>query len=107
MSSEGSTNLRLNIPDELIDRIADRVVEKVRPLIVAAARREDETILDVKGLAAYLSVTEQWVRDKARAGEIPCFKTGKCWKFYKRQIDKKFPATVLSLESTAAPGRGH
>jgi hypothetical protein len=84
-----------DIPIELIDSVAERVLEKLRPLLVAVTRKEDETIFDVKGLAAYLSTTEQWVRDKARLGELPSFKSGKYWKFHKRQIDKVYQSRTL------------
>lgn len=96
-----SINIQATIPDELIDHIAERVLEKLRPLLVATSRKEDGTIFDVKGLATYLSTTEQWVRDKARAGEIPCFKSGKYWKFHKRQIDRVYQSRALIPISTA------
>lgn len=93
-------SFQADIPRELIDDVADRVLEKLRPLIVAVSRPEEETIFDVKGLAAYLSTTEQWVRDKARTGEIPCFKSGKYWKFHKRQIDGVYQSRALIPIST-------
>jgi len=93
-----------DIPNELIDHVADRVLEKLRPLFAGASRKEDETIFDVKGLAAYLSTTEQWIRDKARAGEIPCFKSGKYWKFHKRQIDRVYQSRAL-IPVSAVRGR--
>lgn len=78
------------IPDELIDCIAERVIAELKPLLSTIQKKEEDIIFDVKGLAAYLSATEQWVRDKARTGGIPCFKSGKYWKFHKRKIDKHF-----------------
>jgi excisionase family DNA binding protein len=99
-----SISFQADIPDEFIDRIAERVFEKLRPIIVGASRKEDETIYDVKGLASYLSTTEQWVRDKARAGEIPCFKSGKYWKFHKRQIDRFYQSRAL-IPVSAVKGR--
>jgi len=102
MNNQGHCmTIQTTIPDELIDRIAERVIDKLRPLLVATSRKEDETIFDVKGLAAYLNTTEQWVRDKARAGEIPCFKSGKYWKFHKRQIDRIYQSRPLIPISTA------
>jgi hypothetical protein len=88
-------SFQADIPNELIDHVADRVLEKLRPLLAGASRKEDETIYDVKGLASYLSTTEQWVRDKARTGEIPSFKSGKYWKFHKRQIDRLYQSRAL------------
>lgn len=42
----------------------------------------------VAELAARLQRTEQWVRDKAGAGEIPAFKIGSRWRFPRADIAK-------------------
>jgi excisionase family DNA binding protein len=91
MSNQGMTiNLTSTIPDALTDVIADKVFEKLKPLLLANVKRENNAIFDVDGLASYLNVSKEWIRDKARIGEIPCFKSGKYWKFRQRDIDKHF-----------------
>ena len=93
MNHQGiSMNIQTDISDELIDRIADKVFEKLKPLL-SAPKYEKDTIFDVKGLAAYLNVNEEWVRDKARNGQFPCFKTGNYYKFRERDIDKNIQKT--------------
>jgi len=94
-----------DISDEFIERIAERVIDKLRPLLPTAPRTDDDTIFDVKGLADYLKTTEAWVRDQARNGSIPCFKSGKYWKFHKRQIDRVYQSRTL-LPVSAATGKG-
>lgn len=96
--------LQANIPDELIDCIVNRVIDKLKPLL-SVTPKEAEAILDVKGLADYLKTTEAWVRDQARNGTIPAFKSGKCWKFHKNKIDKHFQSRSLLPMSTAT-GKG-
>lgn len=78
-----------SITEDIANRVAEIVYEKIRPLLSSSSIRDD-TIYDVKGLAAYLKTTEEWVRDQARNGKIPCFKSGRNWKFRKRDIDKAF-----------------
>lgn len=92
--------IQADMPNELIDRIVDKVIDRLRPLL-SGTPKEADTILDVKGLADYLKTTEAWVRDQARSGNIPCFKSGKYWKFHKRQIDKLYQSRSLIPISTA------
>ena len=94
-------SFQANIPDELIDRIAERVIDKLKPILSTASKKEEDIIFDVKGLADYLKTTEAWVRDQARNGNIPCFKSGKYWKFHKRQIDKVYQSRSLIPVSTS------
>jgi hypothetical protein len=98
-------SIQTTIPDELIDRISDRLIERLRPLLTTTRKTEDDTIFDVRGLADYLKTTDAWIRDQARSGKLPCFKSGKYWKFHKRQIDKVFqsrsliPASVIPFKT--------
>ena len=98
------TTLQTIIPASIIETIANRVAEiildRIRPLLCSSSRNDD-AIFDVKGLAAYLKTTQAWVREQARNGKIPCFKSGKKWKFHKRQIDKFFQSPALLQVSTS------
>lgn len=113
--NEGNGNqpviIQIVIPDQSIKAIAeqtaDMVFERVMhrlPAIMASLNKE-ESIFDVKGLASYLKTTDAWIREKARAGELPSFKSGKTWKFHKRQIDKLYqsraflPVSTVSIKS--------
>jgi hypothetical protein len=62
--------IKLDIdPTELEERIAQRVIKALKPLLNGKA--EDDTILTVKGLAEYLTVSDQWVYERVRHHEIP------------------------------------
>jgi len=77
----------LNIPQELVDQIADRVIEKLKPVIIANDKCNNDSILDVKALAEYCKVDENWIYQKTRKHEIPFIKKGKRCLFRKSAID--------------------
>ena len=87
--------IQVTLPDTLIDRIADKVFDRIKTYLQAQNRKEDNTIMDVKGVSEYLGVTESWVREQSRNGKIPCFKTGNTWKFHKSKIDKHYQSRPL------------
>ncbi|MFH1045587.1 MAG: helix-turn-helix domain-containing protein [Candidatus Omnitrophota bacterium] len=45
-------------------------------------------IMDVQEVARYLNMVPDTIYRKARAGEIPAVKMGKCWRFPKETLDK-------------------
>ncbi|MFC1631214.1 helix-turn-helix domain-containing protein [Candidatus Omnitrophota bacterium] len=45
-------------------------------------------ILTVHQVAKYLNLVPDTIYRKARAGEIPAVKMGKCWRFPKDTLDK-------------------
>lgn len=79
--------IQTEIPDALIDCIAEKVIEKVKPLFSAGNKQEDSTIFNVKGLAEYLKVEENWIYQRTRTREIPFIKKGKYCLFKKSSID--------------------
>lgn len=104
ISMIADTTIQTIIPASIIETIANRaaeiILDRIRPLLCSSSRNDD-AIFDVKGLALYLKSTEAWVRDQARNGNIPCFKSGKKWKFRKREIDKSFKSLTLFPVSTS------
>ena len=81
----------------LATMIKDMVVEDLRPCLIQQTKQpERNAIRNSKEAASYLNVTEEWIRDKARAGMIPCFKTGKTYKFKQRDLDKAMKAGPLA-----------
>lgn len=46
-----------------------------------------EHLLTPDQVAEILSVTEHWVRQKAREGEIPAIKLGRYWRFSRSAIE--------------------
>lgn len=87
----------LNIDtQELVREISQEVVKAIRPLL--SGRAEDDSILDLDGLAKYLSVTRNWIYQQTHINTIPHHKLGSQLRFRKRDIDKwldtqKVPAT--------------
>ena len=45
-------------------------------------------IMTVEEVAKYLTLVPDTIYRKARAGEIPAVKMGKCWRFPREAIDK-------------------
>ncbi len=45
-------------------------------------------IMTVEEVAKYLNLVPNTIYRKARAGEIPAVKVGKCWRFPKQALDK-------------------
>lgn len=87
----------LNIDtQELVREISQEVVKAIRPML--SGKAEDNTILDVDGLAEYLSVKPSWIYQQTHINAIPHHKLGSQLRFRKLDIDKwlesqKVPAT--------------
>ena len=72
-----------------IEQIAEKVVELIRPMLSSREPRQDDSILDVKGLCEYLKVSKRWIYERTRFHEIPCFKISKQEiRFNKHDIDQ-------------------
>ena len=73
--------------EELINMIAVEVVKATKPLLSANKSEDDNSLLTVESLAAYLNVKKQWVYEKVHCNEIPHYKVGKYPRFKKEKID--------------------
>jgi excisionase family DNA binding protein len=71
-----------------IEAIADKIIEKLRPLISNGKHEAEDTILDVQGLAEYLNVSQKWIYERTQFKEIPFKKIKGLLRFRKRDIDK-------------------
>jgi excisionase family DNA binding protein len=72
-----------------IEAMAEKVSEKLKALLSRIKGHGDEdTILDVEGLAVYLRVDTSWVYKQVSLKTIPFFKIGKYTRFRKKDIDK-------------------
>ena len=72
---------------ELINKIAVEVVKAIKPLLSGNKAEDDNSLLSVESLAAYLSVSKQWVYERITLNESPFFKVGKFPRFKKTEID--------------------
>lgn len=77
----------LTFPDELLNEIADKVLERLVPQLSENTTAEDH-IFDVEGLAHYLKVKKQWVYERVHYNTIPCYKMGKYPRFRRSDIDR-------------------
>lgn len=78
---------------ELEEGITRRVIQALKPLL--QGRAEDDTVLDVEGLAKYLQVEASWVYKQVSPKAIPYFKTGKYTRFRKTAVDKWIDSTTV------------
>jgi predicted DNA-binding transcriptional regulator AlpA len=98
--------LRIELEQSDLEAIAQIVLDTVKPYLVRNPKcnTEEDDIMDMKGLCAYLKVTPKWVHERTRLHEIPFYKlSNKQLRFRKRDIDKwldslKTPA-ITSLSS--------
>ena len=73
--------------DDLVKGIAASVLKELKPLLPVDRSEDDNSLLTVESLAAYLSVSKQWVYEKVHCNEIPYYKVGKYPRFKKEKID--------------------
>jgi excisionase family DNA binding protein len=78
----------LSLSPELVEQIADKVIERLKPLLKGNNKPEDETIFDVKGLCNYLHVSDKWIYERTHLKAIPHLKVNGLLRFRKRDIDK-------------------
>jgi len=76
-------------PDD-IDLIAQKVIEKLKPLLSNIGKREggEDMIFTVESLAQYLQVDKTWAYKAVSFKTLPYFKSGKYTRFRKHDIDK-------------------
>jgi len=79
--------MTVNMPEHVIRAIGDYVFDRLKSLVIAHEKHGDDYILDVKELAAYLRVDENWIYQRTRKHEIPFIKKGKYCLFKKSAID--------------------
>ncbi len=79
--------MTIELTDQEIERIAIAVAERLKPTSCNGKHQED-VILDVYGLTAYLNVSKQWVYERTHLKEIPHMKIDGQLRFRKKDIDK-------------------
>ena len=79
----------LTLPPELVEEIADKVIERLKPLLSDSKKSKTEDIIfDVRGLTEYLRVSKQWIYERTYLKEIPHIKKQGLLRFRKSDIDK-------------------
>jgi excisionase family DNA binding protein len=82
-----SLKAEVTFPLDLIDEIADKVIERLSPMLRDKDEHND-VIFDVEELAQYLKVKKQWVYERVHYKTIPYFKMGKYPRFRRSDIDR-------------------
>ncbi len=77
--------IELEVSD--IERIAERVVEQITPLLRHNSKSNDNELMTVNEVAKYLKVTKSFIYDKVHKREIPFRKAGKFPRFRRKHID--------------------
>jgi excisionase family DNA binding protein len=77
----------MTLPPEVVKALGDYLLERIKPMVTGMSRKDDDSILDVKSLAAYLNVDENWIYQRTRKHQIPFIKKGKYCMFRKSVID--------------------
>ncbi len=62
-------------------------------------------IMNVQEVARYLNMVPDTIYRKARAGEIPAVKMGKCWRFPKDTLDRWLNDRALGLSGNVKTAR--
>lgn len=90
------------LEDNEIEKIAAKVVELLKPLLLNKEKAEDK-IYTPESLAIYLQVDTSWIYKIVSLRKIPFFKMGKYLRFRKSDIDAwhksltQRPVTPLTL----------
>ncbi|RJQ54523.1 MAG: DNA-binding protein [Nitrospiraceae bacterium] len=76
----------LTLPPELIDLIADRIIEKLKPVISGNNNHvADDRFMTVKQLSQYIGLSTQWIHNNLK--DIPHLNLGNKPLFKKSEID--------------------
>ncbi len=77
--------IELEVSD--IERIAERVVKQITPLLSHNSKSNDNELMTVEELADYLKVKKSTIYDKVHNRTIPFLKNGNLLLFRRKHID--------------------
>jgi excisionase family DNA binding protein len=83
-------NFKVDIPEELIEAIASRVIERICPFLQPL--NEKDELLDMEQVCQYLGVKKQqvyqWVNKSAHGlGNFPYRKVGRSLRFSRKEME--------------------
>ncbi len=79
--------MKIELETSDIERIAERVVEQITPLLKQNSKDTGNELMTVEEVANYLKVKTSFIYDKVHKREIPFHKCGKFPRFRKKFID--------------------
>ncbi len=77
--------IELEIDD--IERIAEKVVEQLKPLLNQNPKSSDNELMGVDDVAKYLKTKKSTIYDKVHSRAIPFLKNGNSLRFRRKHID--------------------
>ena len=86
-----------------IQAIAREVAGLISPLLSGKNNQNEDEILDVQGLAAYLKTSVKWIYERTHLKEIPHYKARGLLRFRKKEIDKWLSGS--NIPATNRPDR--
>jgi excisionase family DNA binding protein len=83
----------LTLPSEFVDSIADRVIEKLKPMLSGNGTHEIDTLMTIEETAQFLKTSKgqiyQWTNNSAHGlNDVPFLKAGRLLRFSKKAILK-------------------
>jgi excisionase family DNA binding protein len=79
----------INIPDQVLDEIADRVVATIKPMLARLEVPAREELMDAETLGSYLGgVSKDWIYQRTANNELPFIKVGHLVRFRQSEIDR-------------------
>ncbi len=79
--------MKIELEASDIERIAERVVEQIAPLLRQNSKSNDNELMTVEELADYLKVKKSSIYDKVHTKSIPFLKNGNSLRFRRKHID--------------------
>jgi excisionase family DNA binding protein len=80
--------MKFEIDDnQLIDKIANKVIQQLSPLLKHNTNCNDNELMTVDDVAAYLKAKKSTIYDKVHNRIIPFLKNGSSLRFRKKHID--------------------
>ena len=79
--------MKIELENSDIERIAERVVEQITPLLRQNSKSNDNELMTVDELASYLKAKKSSIYDKVHNKSIPFLKHGNSLRFRRKHID--------------------
>ncbi len=101
--------MKIELENNDIERIAERVVEQIAPLLRQKTKSNDNELLTVDELANYLKAKKSSIYDKVHNKSIPFLKHGNSLRFRRKHIDLWLQNPYhpdLSIDNLNYNGRG-
>lgn len=84
--------MRIELEERDKEEIAEKLIEKIKPIINKNGKKEEDRVFDKKSLAKYLNISESTINKLVSYKQIPFFKIQQVQsggvRFFKRDINR-------------------